>query len=179
MVLWFVWKDRNLLTHGGHPRDASDILEAASVWLGDYPAARGCLGETDIGSASIDQHWKAPMSGLLKLNADASVFKDCDVVGIGGIIRNSEGQVIGAIAKKLSGLFFPYAAECLAIRKGILFAKQQGLNISSMESGFSNAVKAVDEHFLFAVESPIVNDIKILMVETSGGKLFGWMLFYW
>ena len=48
------------------------------------------------------------MSGLLKLNADASVFKDCDVVGIGGIIRNSEGQVIGAIAEKLSGLFFPY-----------------------------------------------------------------------
>lgn len=133
MVLWFVSKDRNLFTHGGHPREASDILEVASIWLGDYHAAQGCLGEREIGSASIDQHWKAPMSGLLKLNRDASVFKDCDVVGIGGIIRNSEGQVIGAIAKKLSGLFFHNAAECLAIGKGILFAKQQELNILSME----------------------------------------------
>lgn len=54
-------------------------------------------------------------------------------------------------------------------KRYFLFAKRQGLNISSMESDFGNAVKAVAEHFLFAEESPIVNNIKIWMVETSGG----------
>lgn len=104
----------------GIPEKLVTFLKRVASGWGTTTLLRA-VWEREIGSVSIDQHWKARMSGLLKLKADASVFKDYDVVGIGGIIRNSEGQVIGAIAKKLSGLFFPYAAECLAIIKGISY----------------------------------------------------------
>uniref|UniRef100_A0A803PA42 Reverse transcriptase domain-containing protein n=1 Tax=Cannabis sativa TaxID=3483 RepID=A0A803PA42_CANSA len=44
-----------------------------------------------------------PASGLLKLNVDATISKNIEKVGFGGIIRNSDGLVVAALAQPYIG----------------------------------------------------------------------------
>lgn len=49
------------------------------------------------------------------------------------------------------------------------FAKEKELLVSEIESDCFSAVSAINGDFQFAAESPITNDIKILMENAGGG----------
>ncbi|EXB82472.1 hypothetical protein L484_027647 [Morus notabilis] len=55
----------------------------------------------------------------------SSVFPHSDSVGVGGLIRDSSGFVLGAFAKKLPGAFSVLTAECLAVREGLIFCSRK------------------------------------------------------
>ena len=56
---------------------------------------------------------------------------------------------MGAFTRKLVGAFSPFAAEGLAIREGLRFAKESRLKVDVIESDSSNAV----DSSLLAAES--------------------------
>ena len=41
---------------------------------------------------------------MFKINIDGAVFADQKVAGVGALIRDEEGNVIGALSKKISAL---------------------------------------------------------------------------
>lgn len=141
----------------------------ASMWLRNFQKAQDCISKRESQTMSPVQYWRAPPDNHLKLNVDASVLNNGSAVGVGGLIRNSSGQVMGAFSRRISGCFSPFAAECLALREGLLFAKNRGLRVSLLESESCNAVRAINGAFLFAAECPIINDVKLLMEEAGCG----------
>ncbi|EXB51147.1 hypothetical protein L484_009111 [Morus notabilis] len=55
---------------------------------------------------SLSQRWLAPTSGHFKLKySDAAVKQQADYVGIGEVIRDSDGVVHACLAKRIRGRF--------------------------------------------------------------------------
>ena len=106
--------------------------------------------------------------GTLKLNVDASVLAERDVIGVGGVIRAHDGVVLGAFTRRITGRFDAFTAELVAIRTGLLFAEDCGLKIFVTESDSFNAVKAVKDCSPRCLEGAIVDDINFLLGRASG-----------
>uniref|UniRef100_A0A803PJL2 Reverse transcriptase domain-containing protein n=1 Tax=Cannabis sativa TaxID=3483 RepID=A0A803PJL2_CANSA len=89
----------------GQPNDqAHAILNLAQSFLTDYHSSMTTSAPSDRPSHSpTPSSWSPPPPGLLKLNVDASVSKVNGKVGFGGIIRNSEGLVVAALAHPYNG----------------------------------------------------------------------------
>uniref|UniRef100_A0A803PA31 Reverse transcriptase n=1 Tax=Cannabis sativa TaxID=3483 RepID=A0A803PA31_CANSA len=83
---------------------AHAILNLAQSFLTDYHSSMTTSTPTDRPSHSMaPSFWSPPLLGLLKLNVDASVSKVNGKAGFGGIIRNSEGLVVAALAHPYNG----------------------------------------------------------------------------
>ena len=67
------------------------------------------------------------------MNVDASVHIGKEEAGIGVIIRDFWGLVIG-FARRVTGFFSPHIAECLALWEGLSFAQDLGLQIEITET---------------------------------------------
>lgn len=96
----------------------------------------------------------------MKLNTDAAVEAGSLTMGIGIVIRDSVGLVLGCASVKLNGSFSPHAAELLALREGLRSAHESGLQIKFVESDASNAIKAINSGSPTGFEESIVVDIR-------------------
>ncbi|KAL5841326.1 hypothetical protein ACOSQ3_011929 [Xanthoceras sorbifolium] len=103
MNLWGVWSDRNTVFHSKSPRVSADLPCSAS--------------------------WSSPPAGSLKLNTDAAVKSGFSVMGSDAVVRDSQGKVVAASAKPLLGFFPAELGELLALREGLLVAKELSLII--------------------------------------------------
>ncbi|PON75921.1 hypothetical protein PanWU01x14_038720 [Parasponia andersonii] len=67
--------------------------------------------------------WKPPAAERLKLNVDSVVttVTGFGFIGIGGVVRNSKGWVVAAVACQISGFFDPFLAECIALCECLQF----------------------------------------------------------
>ena len=59
--------------------------------------------------------WQPLVLGLLKLNVDAAVEDLEGYAGLGVVIKDFKGGVVGTMAIKMGVNFDPYIANCLAI----------------------------------------------------------------
>ncbi|KAF4379154.1 hypothetical protein G4B88_010548 [Cannabis sativa] len=59
--------------------------------------------------------WVAPPACSLKLNVDAATDGENSTIGLGALVRDSDGFPLGCFAKSLTGFFSPKEAEALAI----------------------------------------------------------------
>ena len=76
---------------------------------------------------------------------------------------------VSCIGKEVRGVFTSYAAECLALREGLLLAQNCSLRILSMELDSLQAVQAIKNSSLRENVGTIVRDIRELLVIGSGG----------
>ena len=81
--------------------------------------------------------------------------------------RNADGGVFGSFAQQIPGIFEPLMAELLAIRSGLIFARDSGLKICILESDSSLAVRAIHDGSSSGPGGAIINDIQCLL--KSGG----------
>ena len=50
-------------------------------------------------SSASQRHWKCPPAGWFKVNVDAAIKINQQIVGLGIVIRNSEGKLIATALK--------------------------------------------------------------------------------
>ena len=87
-----------------------------------------------------------PFSGFYKLNVDAPGPIEDDKWGIGVVVRDNEGVVVGASSWQVFSLPDSEVAEALAMRKGVEFAKDMSFLNLIVESDASNVVLALNAH---------------------------------
>ncbi|KAL8534635.1 hypothetical protein ACS0TY_010602 [Phlomoides rotata] len=97
-VAWNLWKARNSYMFDGKAPDPGLIVQRSLQLVGEIemPAVTRD-GRRNDGGATIS--WEKPPLGFLKLNSDAGVFSD-GAVGLGFVIRNSEGAALLVGAKR-------------------------------------------------------------------------------
>jgi hypothetical protein len=102
------------------------------------------------------------------LNVDTTTFKDPSRIGIGGVIRDHLGDFKMAFCKKMQRVEDPELAEGLAVRCGVLFAKEQNLQHFIVASNCQNIIKKIQSpHLDRSQVGAIVCDIKNLVHEAS------------
>ena len=79
------------------------------------------------------------MEGVYKINTDAVMFEDSQI-GLGGVVRDFEGNVVVAMCNKVAGSNDVAVAEALSARQGVQVA---------LEAGFTNLVLEIDNIRVF------------------------------
>ncbi len=77
--------------------------------------------------------WVPPAIGRYKVNFDGAIFSNTKEAGLGVIIRNAQGEVIGSLCQRVP---FPHSVEAMeasAARCAIQFAKDLGFMVIDLE----------------------------------------------
>ena len=138
---WGIWNNRNEVQHSGTSKTATVIVNNACKYMEEYkqtmdlPASRPTQTPTS---------WKPPPTDWYKINVVSAVFKETGQCGIGVIVRNDKGEIMGAHSKKL---YFPLGAleaEVKAMECGIIFAWELGLRQVIIEGDSQVVIQALE-----------------------------------
>ncbi|XP_060961850.1 uncharacterized protein LOC133032047 [Cannabis sativa] len=158
--LWTIWTERNRIVHGHKARPAKDLASYALTG----PAATCTYQQPLQSSASaplaptsyqqpqpqvvpVAQQWRPPEANGYKLNVDAAIDVHQKVIGIGAIIRDSNGNVVAAFSKQQPGNFSSHEMEAIALFQSLNWVIQQQLPISLVESDALMVVNALRAPF--------------------------------
>ena len=87
--------------------------------------------------------WIPPILDQFKINFDGAVFSDLDAAGLGVVIRDFCGRVIGALAERIPIPTSPAIVEALACRRAMVFAKELTLMDTIFEGDAKQIIKAL------------------------------------
>ena len=66
--------------------------------------------------------WRPPKLGWYKVNTDGATFDDIKCFGVGVVIKNERGEIMGALSKKFMLPLGGLEAEAKAIEDGVVLA---------------------------------------------------------
>ncbi|XP_075642607.1 uncharacterized protein LOC142613938 [Castanea sativa] len=120
---WALWHNRKEVRCGGVRKSRQQIFRWASNHLREYRAAIA----QDNPVASMTQQgvvWAPLWGGQFKINVDGAIFTKQKAVGVGVVIRDSEGWLEATLSKKIPVPLSAAEAEAKAFEVGLLFAKE-------------------------------------------------------
>ncbi|XVF78361.1 hypothetical protein PTKIN_Ptkin14bG0125200 [Pterospermum kingtungense] len=108
----------------------TSIVNQAETLLKEYRVAQGQEEPTKMLQI---QGWKAPPEGFMKINFDGAVCSRESIRGVGIIIRDNQGVILGAYQSAIIEITDPLTIETLAATKRLLIAKELGLRQITLE----------------------------------------------
>ncbi|XP_057426183.1 uncharacterized protein LOC130719582 [Lotus japonicus] len=190
-LCWVVWLARNNVIFKELSFDAEEVWEShmfmlftwIKAWWKDCPYGVHQLSQ---GFTKIDIQgkvgvrivvpWKPPQGTNLKFNVDGSFQSGC--AGIGGILRNGSGEVLGKFSRKVE-VTRADEAEVLAILYALLFCQQfmvssvefesdSTLVVGWMSGGKMRPWKLTNELNMIDYLMPLVNCIGVIHILREG-----------
>ncbi|KAL5755359.1 hypothetical protein ACOSP7_023579 [Xanthoceras sorbifolium] len=162
-VFWDILNLQNAVCHSKSPRVSADLVSWSLSLLHEFQGTQKVFGSPlQPPRQPCSSPWSPPPAGSLKLNSDAAVKPGCSVMGSGAVVRDSQGKVVAASAKPLLGFFPPELGELLALREGLLLAKEFNLIVEWVELDAVNVVARVSNSLPCSVMDPIISDVKAL-----------------
>ncbi|KAL5862002.1 hypothetical protein ACOSQ4_003298 [Xanthoceras sorbifolium] len=163
LILWGIWFERNVVIHSKNPSLNADLVSWSLSLLSEFQGTQKVFGfPSQPPGQPCSDPWLPPLAGSLKLNTDAAVKSGSSVLGSGAVVRDGQGKIVAASAKPLLGFFSTEIGELLALREGLLFAKDLNLVIEWVESDVVNVVARVLSSSLNSLLDPIICDVKVL-----------------
>ena len=161
---WSVWNQRNQVR-----------VRAAAMALHQIPgASRSLLQEYQSSSLSSDSHfqrqtqlvqqrWKPPPATFVKINFDGAVFSKDKRSGVGAVIRDENGLVLGSCTKLLPQAYSAVEVEALAAATALTLARDLGMQRVILEGDSLIIIKALreEEHF-FSPIGLLLEDVRRL-----------------
>lgn len=80
--------------------------------------AQHCVMDRKKQEQNANRVWKKPHEGWLKVNTDAAVFSD-GTIGVGAVIRDSNGSFVGARCCKVAGAWSPREPEAISMKEAL------------------------------------------------------------
>uniref|UniRef100_A0A803NST3 Reverse transcriptase domain-containing protein n=1 Tax=Cannabis sativa TaxID=3483 RepID=A0A803NST3_CANSA len=143
-ISWFVWFNRNKALKGQPHTNRMQLspLKAFSETQLDALASSLSVGQLrPLASPRIPQSPKT-----LKLNVDAAVPKYGGKVGFGGVIRNSEGLVVAALAQPYQGGGSVATLEAKALLSLLRWCIDEHFLVQEVESDCKAVIDAICHH---------------------------------
>jgi hypothetical protein len=162
--LWHIWDARNKTREEDiflHPRVIAEKA-LAYVRMIDMHLYKLVYCQRRETTSSVPK-WSPPPAGMVLVNFDAAVFNSSSSMGAGVVIRDNNGNCLAACNEKHHEVATPEIAEAVAMRRAIVFAKDEGFTdvilASNCQSLVSrDAAREVDRSSC----GPIVQDIRTI-----------------
>lgn len=97
MMAWAIWQNSNEHRNRGKKKNSSAVVHKAIDYLHEYQAY---CAKVEVHIPSLDANWTPPPPWHYKINVDGAVFGAQKAVGIGILVCDAEGRVVGACSKK-------------------------------------------------------------------------------
>ncbi|XP_075669942.1 uncharacterized protein LOC142639681 [Castanea sativa] len=144
-MTWCIWNNRNLYKHEGRCKPAKVLVSEALRYTEEYKYSNSQTIQTPRQPPRVGSQWRPPEIGWYKNNVDAVVFKEDGCCGMGVVIRNEAGCLIGAMSKKLHFPLGLMEAKAQAAKEGILLARDLGLSKVIVEGDAKTIMVAFTE----------------------------------
>ncbi|KAL0701401.1 hypothetical protein Bca4012_057523 [Brassica carinata] len=99
-IVWYVWKSRNEFLFNRRNvqpiEDANRAIRAKDEWC--YSVKKK---ETGVQRTLRSSKWEPPPVGWLKCNFDCSFSQENEYAGLGCIVRNDQGKLVGCASMKI------------------------------------------------------------------------------
>ena len=89
------------------------------------------------------ERWIPPSEGWYKVNVNRTVFKESGSCGIGIVIRNERGEIIGAMSKRMDLSLGALEVEAKAFKEGMLLARDLGMKHIVQEGDVQGVIDAL------------------------------------
>ncbi|KAL5568003.1 hypothetical protein UlMin_024578 [Ulmus minor] len=142
ILLWRIWFRRNKWIHEHIWLDDESCYSWARLYHADFLEANCRKGEPP--KKAVASPWQAPEVGFVKVNTDAAWCSNKKKFGLGSVIRDYSGKVLGSVAMPISSSVSVAVAESWALEKGASLAKQMGFSAVILESDCLGVTKALD-----------------------------------
>ena len=99
MICWRIWVNRNNKAWNNTASSVCQILNSAGQFLYQWQAAKQQVFDINDDTHKLVHGalcWEKPKFGWVKCNVDAAVFTPQGKIGIGCVIRNSQGGFLAA-----------------------------------------------------------------------------------
>lgn len=137
-MLDIVWMARNTIVHEGGTIEVLELIRKIRNLSVEHLQAW-----QQVSGVQQPVHWQPPPLGFIKLIFDVAVHEEFAVGA--AVLRNDQGNVVGAVVKKLSTTD-PLEGELLAAEIGIKEAGRQGIKRLLVEGDSLLAIKAFSSY---------------------------------
>ncbi|KAK9985942.1 hypothetical protein SO802_030893 [Lithocarpus litseifolius] len=168
MICWGIWKNRNEIIHGGTGRPGRVVVRSALMLLDEYQTANE---SPKVGQKSTHAtvRWSPPQQECYKVNVDGAVFTRRRQTGIGVVIRDSAGEVVAALCKRLAVPLGALETEAKAMESGVRFAAEVGIRDVIFEGDSLTVYNAVHGG---TTSSAVQNIITGILQQVQGFRTF-------
>ena len=158
VIFWSLWNNRNKVCHGEQGKRHEIIVREAAAYLKEVQEVKQPIERPSI---PAKPPWIPPNRGCFKVNTDEAIFEELGCCGIGVVIRNERGQLIGAMSKKIELPLDVLEAEAKALEEGMLLAWDLGLKEITLESDSELVAKALSDQRLLQISiQKVIEGIK-------------------
>ena len=139
-----LWSNRNECRNGGVKKSCQALLQGVVEYLDAYQACVTEFGNSKQPPAKPVK-WKPPSLNRYKINVDSAMFKEQCMASVGILIRDAEGQLIGACSRKLEVPLGAIEAEAKAVKLGLMFARDLSIQDFTLESDSLTLINALQD----------------------------------
>ena len=98
MIAWATWSNWNKVINGEDKKSNGALVDSAVEYLMEYQVY--CEKPT-VAQTKEQPKWRPPQHGRYKINIDGAMFAAQKAAGLGVLIRDTEGRVVGVCNKKI------------------------------------------------------------------------------
>nr|POE78573.1 putative ribonuclease h protein [Quercus suber] len=161
MIISHLWTRRNKLRVGECVVPLEKIVGLATDSLLEFQRAQSSPQSSPKSVSS--SRWSPPPLGWAKVNFNGAMFKDKNLAGLGGVIRNDKGLIMAAFTHTIPLPTSVEMVEVLAARTALSLAKDLCLNKVQLEGDSEVIVNALSKGGMDSSSfRHIVKDISLL-----------------
>ena len=163
-MAWSLWQRWNKLRINLPCMPLNQVGPQAAKLLQDYLDAQDPQAPSNP-MALPPQSWTPPNPTYFKANFDGAVFNNSNSAGLGIIIRDSNGEVIAAMSKRIRLPTTVMEVEMLVCRRAVTFAIEVGIQDITFEGDSLTVIRAINSGN--ASEAPYGNLLEDIIVSVS------------